>query len=265
MATSGPGDPPTASRVEPGSASGKVESLVGAQRLLTINTGSSSLKAALYCLREDTTETPELWAEASKIGGRGGGLRLADARGETLDERRDDLPDHAAALDALLSRLPDRGLDRDDLAAVGHRIVHGGDRHREPQRVTPELVADLRALVPIDPNHLPQAIAAIEAVDRAYPAVPQVACFDTAFHSRMPRVARIYALPTRLAQEGIIRYGFHGLSYEYVMEKLRPRPERAALFARGARHVPDRSERSPQQAGRPARRLGDECGHARLA
>src|SRR5215210_3846285 len=231
MATSGPGDPPTASRVEPGSASGKVESLVGAQRLLTINTGSSSLKAALYCLREDTTETPELWAEASKIGGRGGGLRLADARGETLDERRDDLPDHAAALDALLSRLPDRGLDRDDLAAVGHRIVHGGDRHREPQKVTSEVVADLRALVPIDPNHLPQAIAAIEAVDRAYPAVPQVVCFDTAFHSRMPRVARLYALPRDLAEGGVVRYGFHGLSYEYGVGELR-RVDREAYDGR---------------------------------
>src|SRR5215203_2187134 len=229
MAISEPGNLPAVSRVEPGSASGKVESIVGAQRLLTINTGSSSLKAALYRLREDTTETPEIRAEASRIGGRGGGLRLADARGETLEECRDDLPDHIAALDALMSRLPDRGLDRDDLAAVGHRIVHGGDRHREPQRVAPELVADLRALVPIDPNHLPQAIAAIEAVGRAYPAVPQVVCFDTAFHSRMPRVARLYALPRHLAQEGIIRYGFHGLSYEYVMEELRRlEPEAAA-------------------------------------
>src|ERR687895_1718848 len=100
-------------------------------------------------------------------------------------------------------------------------ICRGGDRHREPQRVTPGMIADLRALVPIDPNHLPQAIAAFEAVGRAYPAVPQVACFDTAFHSRMPRVARLYALPSRLAEEGIIRYGFHGLSYEYVMEELR--------------------------------------------
>jgi acetate kinase len=207
-----------------------VEGIADARRLLTINTGSSSLKAALYRLREDTTEKPELRAEASRIGGRGGGMRLADDRGEILDERRDDLPDHAAALDALMSRLRDRGLDRDDLlAAVGHRIVHGGGRHREPQRVTPGVVADLRALVPIDPNHLPQAIAAIEAVGRAYPPVPQVVCFDTAFHSRMPRVARLYALPSRLAEEGIIRYGFHGLSYEYVMEELRRlEPEAAA-------------------------------------
>jgi acetate kinase len=206
-----------------------VESIVGAQRLLTINTGSSSLKAALYRLREDTTGTPEIRAEASRIGGRGGGLRFADARGETLEEHRGGLPDHAAALDALLSRLRDRGLYGDALAAVGHRIVHGGDRHRAPQRVTLDVVADLRALVPIDPNHLPQAIAAIEAVGRAYPAVPQVVCFDTAFHSRMPRVARLYALPGRLAEEGIIRYGFHGLSYEYVIGELRRlEPEAAA-------------------------------------
>jgi acetate kinase len=209
---------------------------VNGRRLLTINTGSSSLKAALYRLREEatrehSTQTPELRAEASRIGDRGGGLRLADERGETLDEHRDDLPDHAAALEALLGRLRDRGLERDDLAAVGHRIVHGGDRHREPQKVTPEVLADLRALVPIDPNHLPQAIAAIEAVGRDYPEVPQVVCFDTAFHSRMPRAARLYALPRRLADEGIVRYGFHGLSYEYVMEELR-RLEPEAIVGR---------------------------------
>src|SRR3712207_5551239 len=150
-----------------------VKSIVDARRLLTINTGSSSLKAALYRLREDTTETPELRAEASRIGGQGGGMRLADDRGETLDERRDDLPDHAAALDALMSRLRDRGLDRHDLAAVGHRIVHGGDRHREPQKLTPRGGTDLRALVPIDPKPLPPAIAPIEALGRAYPAGPQ--------------------------------------------------------------------------------------------
>src|SRR5919106_4741628 len=98
MAISEPGDPPAAFRGEPRSASGKVESIVGARRLLTINTGSSSLKAALYRLWEDTTETPEIRAEASRIGGRGGSLRLADARGETLEEYRDDFPDHIAAL-----------------------------------------------------------------------------------------------------------------------------------------------------------------------
>src|ERR671911_2698607 len=144
MAVSEPGDPPASSRGDIGSTSEKVESIMGARRLLTINTGSSSLKAALYRLREDTTETPELRAEASRIGGQGS-LRLADARGETLDERQDDLPDHSAALDALMSRLRDQGLDRDDLlAAVGHRIVHGGDRPREAQKGAPRGGADLR-------------------------------------------------------------------------------------------------------------------------
>src|SRR5829696_4932336 len=230
MAISGPGDLPGAFRTGPGSASGTVEAIVGTRSLLTINTGSSSLKVGLSRLRGGGTETPELRAEASRIGVRGGEglLRLADGRGEILDERRDYLPDHAAALDALMSRLRDRGLERDDLAAVGHRIVHGGNRHREPQWVTPGMVADLRALVPIDPNHLSQAIAAIEAVGRAYPAVPQVACFDTAFHGRMPRVARLYALPSQLAEEGVISYGFHGLSYEYVMEELRRLDPKAA-------------------------------------
>src|ERR671932_1376079 len=227
MAVSEPSGSPPASCGEPASALGKVESIEDGQRLLTINTGSSSLKAALYRMWEGAKETLELRAEASRIGDRGGGLRLADARGETLDERQDGLPDHATVLDALLSRLRDRGLDRDDLVAVGHRIVHGGDRYREPQRVAPEVLADLRALVPIDPNHLPQAIAAIEAVARAYPATPQVVCFDTAFHGRMPRVARLYALPRALAEEGVVRYGFHGLSYEYVVGELR-RVDRAA-------------------------------------
>ena len=136
MAIAGLGDPPAASRGEPGPASGNVESIVAARRLLTINTGPSSLKADLYRLREDATESPELRAEASRIGGRGGGLRLADARGETLDERRDHPPDYAAP-DALMSRLRDQGLDRDDPAAVGRRIVRRGDRHRQSRRVPP--------------------------------------------------------------------------------------------------------------------------------
>ena len=200
-----------------------------ARRLLTINTGSSSLKAALYHLREEAEETADLRVEASGIGGRDGGTRIADGRGEALGERRSDLPDHAAALDATMSLLRDRGLDRDGLVAVGHRIVHGGHRYQEPQRITAELIGYLRRLVPVDPDHMPQALAAVEMLMQAYPDVPHVACFDTAFHARMPRVARLYALPSRLTEEGVIRYGFHGLSYEYVVEELRRlEPETAA-------------------------------------
>ncbi len=188
------------------------------QHLLTINTGSSSLKAALY--RVGATETCLLAAQADRIGAPGSRLRLEDFRGDTLVERRDALPDHPAALRTLLDQLRIRGWDR-DLAAVGHRVVHGGDRYCEPRLIDAEVTENLRRLAQIDPEHMPQALATIEATVRTYPIVPQVACFDTAFHRRMPRVARLYALPRRFAEAGVLRYGFHGLSCEYVMEELR--------------------------------------------
>ena len=117
-----------------------------ARLLLTINTGSSGLKAALYRLREDATETSELRAEVSRIGGRGGSMRLADDRGETLDERRDGLPDHAAALDARMSRLRDWGLDRDDLAAEALRHAGKTSRARLGDRA-PTLISECEAVI----------------------------------------------------------------------------------------------------------------------
>jgi acetate kinase len=191
---------------------------VKGQHLLTINTGSSSLKAALY--QVGAGEMRLLAAQAERIGLPGSRLRLKDFRGDTLAERRDDLPDHPTALRTLLDRLRIQGWDR-DLAAVGHRVVHGGDRYSEPRLIDAKLTENLRRLAQIDPEHMPQALATIEATARTYPTVPQVACFDTAFHRRMPRVARLYALPRRFAEAGVLRYGFHGLSCEYVMEELR--------------------------------------------
>lgn len=205
--------------MQPVPAGTEHEGSVDGRRLLTINPGSSSLKTALYRL-DAATETPELKAEVERIGLPGGRLRLTGPRAETLDESPGDFMYHGAALGVLLGRLRSLELDR-DLAAVGHRVVHGGDRYREPCWITAAVISTLRELAPIDPHHLPRTLAAIEAVERAYPAVPQVACFDTAFHNRMPRVARLYALPRRLAEEGVVRYGFHGLSYEYVMGELR--------------------------------------------
>jgi acetate kinase len=192
------------------------------QHLLTVNTGSSSLKAALYRAgeKESEGESRELFAEAERIGLPHSLLRFQEVRGDTLEEQRVELPDHVAALRALLDQLGVEGLDR-DLVAVGHRVVHGGNRYREPRRITAEVLDYLRTLIPADPDHMPQSLAAIEAISQVYPAVPQVACFDTAFHSRMPRLARIYALPRWVAQAGVVRYGFHGLSCEYVMEQLR--------------------------------------------
>lgn len=194
-------------------------------RLLTINTGSSSLKVAVY--RIDSDERLELAAQANRIGLSGGRLRIRDAQGTTLLDQHGDLSSHDAALEAFFDWL--RREDRDDsLAAVGHRIVHGGSRYSEPQLITDDLIAALLDLVVIDPMHLPQAISAIEVTSRTYPSVPQVACFDTAFHRRMPFVAQSYPLPRSVRDDGVIRYGFHGLSYEYIMQKLRAEDSAAA-------------------------------------
>ncbi|HRA48358.1 MAG TPA: acetate/propionate family kinase, partial [Thermomicrobiales bacterium] len=107
-----------------------------------------------------------------------------------------------------------------DIAATGHRIVHGGSRHNAPELISSEVVEDLRALVPIDPEHLPQAIAAIEVISNQLSDVPQIALFDTHFHDTMPLVAKALPLPQSVTQEGVRRFGFHGLSYESTMHHL---------------------------------------------
>ncbi|MGA2285036.1 MAG: acetate/propionate family kinase [Dehalococcoidia bacterium] len=186
--------------------------------LLTINTGSSSLKAALYPL--DSDGNPLVRALVTRIALAGSRMRIVDVGGATLLDQEGDLPDHASAVREMLAWLGGRGFDG-DLRAVGHRVVHGGSRYVEPQPITAALIDAVEKMVPIDPDHLPQALDAIREAGRAYPKVPQVACFDTAFHRHMPRVAQLYALPSRLAEAGVIRYGFHGLSYEYIMQELR--------------------------------------------
>jgi len=103
---------------------------------------------------------------------------------------------------------------------VGHRVVHGGPKYSEPQRITPVLVEELRQLSPFDPEHLPEEIRLTEACHRRFPDLPQVACFDTAFHRDLPRVAQLLAIPRRYEAQGVRRYGFHGLSYAFLMEEL---------------------------------------------
>jgi acetate kinase len=143
-------------------------------------------------------------------------------------ERRGVYPDHASALATAFSLLEEAGAPAATL--VGHRVVHGGPRHVEPTQIDPALVASLKALIPIAPLHMPSAIAGIETVAAGHPELPQVACFDTAFHASMPEIARRLPLPDRLDQEGIRRYGFHGLSYEYVMSTLdHERPSRIVI------------------------------------
>ena len=194
-------------------------------RLLTINTGSSSLKAALYEMGQ--AERLDLAAQADRISQSGSRIRITDAQGKTLLDQQRDLKDHAAALQAFFDWLQEHASDK-KLDAVGHRVVHGGSRYSAPQLIDDELVRTLQDLVPIDPNHLPQAIDAIQVVGRAYPSLPQVACFDTAFHRTMPRVAQMFALPRKYLDAGVVRYGFHGLSYEYIMQELRAQDSAAA-------------------------------------
>jgi acetate kinase len=117
-----------------------------------------------------------------------------------------------ACLDGLYAQAP--------LRAIGHRVVHGGREYREPQRVTSMVIQELKRLSPYDPEHLPAEIALIEACARRYPCLPQVACFDTAFHRDMPNVARLLPIPRRYEKLGLQRYGFHGLSYAFLMREL---------------------------------------------
>lgn len=186
-------------------------------RILTINTGSSSLKASLHHANHD--DRPAFAAEFDRIGQTGGGLGVHGEGGSLLSDQSIDLPDHSTALRAILARLAEA--DSNGVAAIGHRIVFGGRTFVEPRLVTDDVLAELRQLVAFAPNHLPQALDAVEIARSVFPAVPQVLCFDTAFHRTMPRVARIYALPHRFEEEGVIRFGFHGLSYESIVEQLR--------------------------------------------
>jgi acetate kinase len=127
--------------------------------------------------------------------------------------------DHTAAVGVLMDWIEERG-GREKLTAVGHRVVHGGPKYSEPQRITAEMVQELHRLSPFDPDHLPEEILLTEAFHRRFPDLPQVACFDTAFHHDLPRVALLLPIPRRYEAQGVRRYGFHGLSYAFLMGEL---------------------------------------------
>jgi acetate kinase len=188
--------------------------------ILTLNAGSSSIRFALFTPAADEP----VQTVAGKIEGIGTAPHLIarDADGTVVSERRWD--DGAAmAHEAFLADLldwVDHHLDREGLRAVGHRVVHGGADLIEPARITPSLLRAIEALCPLAPLHQPHNIAAIKAVAAARPELAQVACFDTAFHHTQSAVATRFAIPRRLEEEGVRRYGFHGLSYEYVARRL---------------------------------------------
>jgi acetate kinase len=186
-------------------------------RILTINGGSSSIKFALFEAGDSLRRILEGGIE--RIGSPEATLRVKGLDGPDNFSRLVTAPDHTAAVDALMDWIEKRSR-RNALAAVGHRVVHGGPKYYEPQPITGKMVTELKLLSPFDPDHMPEEILLTEAFHRRFPELPQVACFDTAFHHDMPRVAQLLPIPRRYEAQGLRRYGFHGLSYAFLIEEL---------------------------------------------
>ena len=184
--------------------------------LLAINGGSSSIRFALYDGGEPLRR--RLSGKVDRAGLSGTSLTVEDATGRRLDSRTIGSVDRRSAVLVLLNWLETQPAFA-SVKAVGHRVVHGM-AHSEPELVTPELIDELRRITPYDPEHLPLELELIEAIRQRHPACPQVVCFDTAFHRTMPRVAGILPIPRRYEAAGVRRYGFHGLSYQFLMEEL---------------------------------------------
>jgi acetate kinase len=186
-------------------------------RVLTINGGSSSIKFALFEASDSLRRILDGGIERI-------GMPEAIFRVKGLDQvdnfsRSVKVPDHTAAVGGLMDWIEQRS-GGDPLTAVGHRVVHGGPKYYKPQRITAEMIAELKHLSPFDPEHMPEEILLTEAFHRRFPDLPQVACFDTAFHHDLPRVAQMLPIPRRYEAQGVRRYGFHGPSYQFLMEEL---------------------------------------------
>ncbi len=186
-------------------------------RILTINGGSSSIKFALFEAGGSLRRI--LDGAIEQIGLPNAVLQIKGGAPADNISKPIAAPDHKAAVGVLMDWIEERN-GRDVLTAVGHRIVHGGPNYSQPQRITPEMVEELHRLSPFDPDHLPEEILLTEAFQRRFPDVPQIACFDTAFHHDLPRVARILPIPRRYEAKGVRRYGFHGLSFAFLMGEL---------------------------------------------
>ena len=196
--------------------------------ILVLNAGSSSIKFALY---EAMALAPICQGEIEGIG-RSAYFALKSETEPGVHPRMGAPPaagSHEALTAWLLQTIP-RGFPSVDIAAAGHRVVHGGQAYGDPVLVTPTVVAALERLIPLAPNHQPHNLAPIAAISRLWPHMPQVACFDTAFHRTQPRLAQLFALPRHLTDDGILRYGFHGLSYNYISSIL---PDIAGPRAKG--------------------------------
>lgn len=199
--------------------------------ILTLNAGSSSIKFALFAVASPMPSQPELVGQIDGIGAKPH-LKAKDRNGRPLDDV--DLPltkegQHHAALEFLVDWLH-RHEAGWRIVGVGHRVVHGAERYSQPVQLDAAAIAELKTFIPLAPLHQPHNLDGIEALRAALPDVPQVACFDTAFHRTQPAVAQLFALPRRITAQGVRRYGFHGLSYEYIADVL---PEHLGAKADG--------------------------------
>jgi acetate kinase len=185
--------------------------------ILTINGGSSSIKFALFEAGDSLRRI--LGGEIERIGLPESTLRVKGSNKADNFSRSVRALDHTVAVCVLMDWIEER-YGCDGLTAMGHRIVQGGPKYCKPQRITAELLEELHRLSPFDPEHLPEEILLTEAIHRRFPNLPQVACFDTTFHHDMPRIAQIVPIPRCYEAKGVRRYGFHGLSYAYLMEEL---------------------------------------------
>ena len=188
----------------------------GDSQILTINGGSSSIKFALFQAGEPLKRVR--YGKVDRIGLSGTNLTFHDADGKPSASRKLAVADHKSAANFLIDWLEEQK-SFESVRAVGHRVVHGM-KHIAPEIVSQDLLDELHRIAPYDPDHLPREIELIEAFRRRHPKLPQLACFDTAFHQTMPRVAKQLPIPRRFDAKGIQRYGFHGLSYAYLMEEL---------------------------------------------
>jgi len=213
------------------------------QSVLSLNGGSSSLKFALFRFDGDDEERI-LFGAVEAIGTASGRawLRRSDS---IISDQSGNFADHAAAIRAMFSALQKQGVK--NLSAAGHRIVHGGPKFTAPVLVDEQLKQELKDLVPFAPLHIPSQLAMINAVAEHFPDLPQVACFDTAFHASLPEVAQRLPLPDEFWRHGIRRYGFHGLSYEYVVAKLGPALGSRAVIA----HLGNGASMAALRDGRP--------------
>ena len=215
--------------------------------LLVLNAGSSSLKFSLYGVEGAAVRLVRHGQVENLLGNSRLVIDDADAGTHVTQEFGEALGHHRATALLLQRFAEDPSIE---LLAVGHRVVHGGTRYAAPVRVDDEVVAALEALVPLAPLHQPHNIAPIRAISALAPALPQVACFDTAFHRTQPELAQMYALPAAIRAKGVHRYGFHGLSYEYIAGRLKELDAGAAGGRTVVLHLGNGASMCALQAGR---------------